>query len=97
MKFYEGSVGDKMARLKGSKLPLPDVLQYGIDLAQGVLELHSKGTLILNLKPFNFLLNENNQAMLGDFGIPYLLLGIPLPSSDMALRLGTPNYMAPEQ
>ncbi|XP_043701726.1 E3 ubiquitin-protein ligase KEG-like [Telopea speciosissima] len=97
MKFYEGTVGDKMARLKGSKLPLPDVLRYGIDLAQGILELHSKGILILNLKPFNFLLNENNQAILGDFGIPYLLLGIPLPSSDMALRHGTPNYMAPEQ
>ncbi|KAJ4957898.1 hypothetical protein NE237_025009 [Protea cynaroides] len=97
MKFYEGTVGDKMARLKGSKLPLPDVLRYGIDLAQGILELHSQGILILNLKPFNFLLNENDKAILGDFGIPYLLLGIPLPSSDMALRLGTPNYMAPEQ
>ncbi|KAJ4952046.1 hypothetical protein NE237_028878 [Protea cynaroides] len=96
-KFYEGSVGDKMAGLKGSKLPLPDVLRYGIDLAEGVLELHSKGILVLNLKPTNFLLNENQQAILGDFGIPYLLLGIPLPSSDMALRLGTPNYMAPEQ
>ncbi|XP_042491604.1 E3 ubiquitin-protein ligase KEG-like [Macadamia integrifolia] len=97
MKFYEGTVGDKMARLKGSKLPLADVLRYGIDLAQGILELHSKGILILNLKPFNFLLNEKDQAILGDFGIPYLLLGIPLPSSDIALRLGTPNYMAPEQ
>ncbi|KAL0016410.1 hypothetical protein SO802_003479 [Lithocarpus litseifolius] len=97
MKFYEGSVGDKMARLKGGKLSLPDVLRYGIDLAQGTLELHSKGILVLNLKPSNVLFNENDQVMLGDFGIPYLLLGIPLPSSDMARRLGTPNYMAPEQ
>lgn len=28
MKFYEGSVGDKMARLKGGKLLLPDVLRW---------------------------------------------------------------------
>ncbi|KAF8393167.1 hypothetical protein HHK36_021408 [Tetracentron sinense] len=97
IKFYEGSVGDKMARLKGGKLPLHDVLRYGIELAEGILELHSKGILVLNLKPCNFLLNEHDQAVLGDFGIPYLLLGIPFPSSDMALRLGTPNYMAPEQ
>ncbi|XWS70442.1 hypothetical protein CRYUN_Cryun03dG0048600 [Craigia yunnanensis] len=97
MKFYEGSVGDKMTRLKEGKLPLPYVLRYGSNLSQGILELHSKGILVLNLKPFNFLLTETDQAVLGDIGIPYLLLGIRLPSSDMAHRLGTPNYMAPEQ
>lgn len=97
MKFYEGSVGDRMARLKGGQLLLHDVLRYGIDLAQGILEMHSKEILVLNLKPFNYLLTESDQAILGDIGIPYLLLGIPLLSSDMARRLGTPNYMAPEQ
>lgn len=66
-------------------------------MAAGVFELHSKGILVLNLKPSNVLLNENDQAILGDFGIPYLLLGIPLISSDMTRRIGTPNYMAPEQ
>ncbi|XP_010447420.1 PREDICTED: E3 ubiquitin-protein ligase KEG-like [Camelina sativa] len=97
MKFYEGSVGDKMARLKGGKLLLPDILRYGVDLASGILELHSKGFLILNLKPSNFLLSDNDKAILGDVGIPYLLRSIPVPSSDMTVRLGTPNYMAPEQ
>nr|CAD1831801.1 unnamed protein product [Ananas comosus var. bracteatus] len=97
MKFYEGSVGDKMARLKGGRLPLSDVLRYGSDLAQGVLDLHSKGLLVLNLKPCNFLLDENDRAVLGDFGVPSLLLGLSLPSPDLVHRLGTPNYMAPEQ
>ncbi|KAK8641093.1 hypothetical protein V6N13_010522 [Hibiscus sabdariffa] len=97
MKFYEGSIGDTMARRKGGKLPLPYVLRYGIDLARGIFELHSKGILVLNLKPYNFLLDETDQAVVGDIGIPYLLLGIRLLSSDMAHRLGTPNYMAPEQ
>ncbi|KAK8656606.1 hypothetical protein V6N13_098551 [Hibiscus sabdariffa] len=97
MKFYEGSVGDKMTCLKGGKLTIPYVLRYGVILAQGISELHSKGILVLNLKPFNFLLDETDQAVLGDIGIPYLLLGIRLPSSDTAHRLGTPNYMAPEQ
>lgn len=97
MKFYEGSIGDQMARLKEGKFSLGDVLRYGIDLAQGILEMHSKDILILNLKPFNILLTENQKAILGDLGIPYVLLGVPLPSSDMTRRLGTPNYMAPEQ
>lgn len=71
--------------------------RYVIALAMGISELHSRGILVLNLKPCNVLLNENDQAILGDFGIPYLLLGIPLVSSDMTRRIGTPNYMAPEQ
>lgn len=59
--------------------------------------MHSKEIMVLNLKPCNFLLNENNQSILGDLGIAYVLMGIPLPSSDLTRRLGTPNYMAPEQ
>ncbi|KAK4277188.1 hypothetical protein QN277_015220 [Acacia crassicarpa] len=97
MNFYEGSVGDKMARLREGRISLHDVLRYGINLAQGILELHSKGILILNLKPFNVLLDVNDQAILGDFGIPSLLLGLSFQGSDMVHRLGTPNYMAPEQ
>nr|XP_043635117.1 uncharacterized protein LOC122606218 [Erigeron canadensis]XP_043635124.1 uncharacterized protein LOC122606218 [Erigeron canadensis] len=97
MKFYEGSVGDRMARLKEGKFALGDALRYGIDLAQGIMEMHSKDMLILNLKPFNILINGDNKAILGDLGIPFILLGVPLPSSDMTRRLGTSNYMAPEQ
>ncbi|CAN6220672.1 unnamed protein product [Urochloa humidicola] len=97
MKFYEGSVGDKMARLKGGRLPLAEVLRYGTDLAHGVLDLHTRGILILNLKPCNFLIDEHDSAVLGDFGIPSLLFGLSLPHPDLIQRLGTPNYMAPEQ
>lgn len=97
MKFYEGSIGDKMDSLKDGKCSLGDVLRYGIDVAHGIMEVHSKEILILNLKPHNILINEDQKATLGDLGIPYVLLGLPLPSSDMTRRLGTPNYMAPEQ
>ncbi|KAK7377218.1 hypothetical protein VNO80_02640 [Phaseolus coccineus] len=98
MNLYEGSIGDKMAELKEGRISLHDVLRYGINLAQGVLELHSLGILILNLKPFNVILNENDQAILGDVGIPSLLLDSSFLSTDMDnKRLGTPNYMAPEQ
>lgn len=97
MKFYEGSIGDRLARLKGGKLPLSVVLRYGIELAQGVQALHGLGSVALNLKPTNFLLTEHDQVVLGDLGIPYLLLGIPQADSNLEFRLGTPNYMAPEQ
>ncbi|XP_068647346.1 protein KINASE OF THE OUTER CHLOROPLAST MEMBRANE 1 [Aristolochia californica] len=97
IKFYEGSLGDKMTHSKGGRLSLSDILRYGVDLAQGIMELHSREILILNLKPFNFLFDEHDQAIIGDFGIPSLLLGMSLQKSDTILRVGTPNYMAPEQ
>ncbi|KAG6409481.1 hypothetical protein SASPL_127521 [Salvia splendens] len=65
MQFYKGSVGDKMARLNGGKLSLGDVLRYGVDIAQGIMDLHAKGIIILNLKPYNFLLNRNGGAIIG--------------------------------
>ncbi|CAA7397800.1 unnamed protein product [Spirodela intermedia] len=97
MKFYEGSVGDKMAHLREGRLPLSDALRYGIDLAQGIMELHSRGVLVLNVKPCNALLDENDRVILGDFGIPHLLLDVSPPSPELVQRLGTPHYMAPEQ
>ncbi|GER48444.1 protein kinase [Striga asiatica] len=97
LRSYEGSVGDRLAHVKGGKLPLPDILRYGIEVAKGVQQLHQIGALVLNLKPNNFLLDERDHIALGDFGIPHLLLGIPWLDSDLASRLGTPNYMAPEQ
>lgn len=97
MKFYEGSIGDKMARGKDGKLLFADVLRYSMDLAQAIMELQSQEMLILNLKPSNFLLDEHDHAILGDFGVTFLLLGIPSSNSDMSQTMGTPNYMAPEQ
>lgn len=97
VKYYEGSVGDLLARVKGGRLPLLDVLWYGVKLIQGIQELHSMGFLVLNLKPPNFLLNDQEQVIIGDFGIPGLLLSIPYADPDICFRLGTPNYMAPEQ
>lgn len=97
LKSYEGSIGERMVQMNGGKLSLADVLRYGIELVKEIQQLHQIGLLVLNLKPNNLLLDERDHVVLGDFGIPYLLLGIPWRDSQVAVRLGTPNYMAPEQ
>ncbi|EPS70553.1 hypothetical protein M569_04206, partial [Genlisea aurea] len=71
--------------------------RYGAEIAQGIMDLHAKGILILNLKPSNFLLTTNDEAIVGDIGIPFVLLGTPSPRNDVSWHVGTPNYMAPEQ
>ncbi|KAK9923070.1 hypothetical protein M0R45_031504 [Rubus argutus] len=78
------------------KLQFFDVFRYGIELAKGISDLHSLGLLVLNLKSSDYLVDEHGQVVLGDFGILFLLLGSSLSNSNMALRLGTPNYMAQE-
>ncbi|XP_037474990.1 E3 ubiquitin-protein ligase KEG-like [Triticum dicoccoides] len=71
MRFSEGSIGDRMARLKGGRLPLSDVLRYGADLPLGVLELHYMGIFVQNLQSCNFLLDDNDQEAWFRF-IPYI-------------------------
>ena len=60
------------------------------------MELHSHGILALNLKPCNFLLDNQDVAVVGEFGIPMLFAGSVAPS-EQTVWLGSPNYMAPEQ
>ena len=72
-------------------------LRYGLELAICVLELHSVGIMALNLKPCNCLLDNQDKVVLGEFGIPLLLLGGAFSDNEEAIWLGTPNYMAPEQ
>ncbi|BBN17803.1 hypothetical protein MPTK1_7g16990 [Marchantia polymorpha subsp. ruderalis] len=97
MKFYEGSIGDKIAKLPGNALPIKDVVRYGVDLVRGIMELHSCGVLALNLKPCNYLLDEQDTAVLGEFGIPLLFFENSATKSEPVPWMGTPNYMAPEQ
>ncbi|MCD7462592.1 hypothetical protein HAX54_048853, partial [Datura stramonium] len=52
--------------------------------------------LVLNLKTTNFLLKEHAEVYLGDIEIPDNLLGVERSKVDLELRLGIPNYIAPE-
>lgn len=39
MRFYEGSVGDKMTHFKGSKLPLSDVLRFAFSFLCNIIPI----------------------------------------------------------
>ncbi|CAM6128845.1 unnamed protein product [Calypogeia fissa] len=97
LKFYDGSVGDRMALLPENRLSLQDALRYGKDIIEGIMELHSCGLLALNLKPCNFLVDNQDSAILGEFGTPILCFDNSATKSQPVPWMGTPNYMAPEQ
>lgn len=60
----------------------------------GLLYLHTHGTLYIDLRPINILVNEHGSLKLGDFGLAKRI--IDLTQGDKESRKGNPYYMAPE-
>jgi Tol biopolymer transport system component/predicted Ser/Thr protein kinase len=106
MEYVEGETLAQRL-LKGS-LPLEQVLQYAIEIADALDKAHRKGITHRDLKPGNVMLTKSGTKLL-DFGLAKLKQeaapAIPesqLPTMKSAITgegtiLGTLQYMAPEQ
>lgn len=77
-------------------LPVAEVLRIMQEVATAVEYLHSNGILHRDLKPSNVLIDDSGRIKLIDFGIAKKLTPEDA-TSNTALPLGTPNFMAPEQ
>jgi eukaryotic-like serine/threonine-protein kinase len=106
MEYLEGeTLGE---RLKKGPLPLDQVLQYAIEIADALDKAHRKGITHRDLKPGNIMLTKSGTKLL-DFGLAKLrgpqapvasLSALPTEASDLTAQgtiLGTLQYMAPEQ
>jgi Tol biopolymer transport system component/predicted Ser/Thr protein kinase len=100
--------GETLAqRLLKGPLPLEQVLQYAIEIADALDKAHRKGITHRDLKPGNIMLTKSGAKLL-DFGLAKLRQDAapatpfsPLPTADAITAqgtiLGTLQYMAPEQ
>jgi Tol biopolymer transport system component/tRNA A-37 threonylcarbamoyl transferase component Bud32 len=106
MEYLEGeTLAQRM--LKGP-LPLDQVLQYAIEIADALDKAHRKGITHRDLKPGNIMITKSGTKLL-DFGLAKLTQGdkpatsyTDLPTEKDAITaegaiLGTLQYMAPEQ
>jgi serine/threonine protein kinase len=106
MEYLEGeTLAQRM--LKGS-LPIEQVLQYAIEIADALDKAHRKGVTHRDLKPGNIMLTKTGTKLL-DFGLAKLRQEVApatplseLPTEPDAITaqgtiLGTLQYMAPEQ
>ena len=75
------------------RLPVNEVVRWGVQMAEALQYLHEKGVLHRDLKSSNVLINDRGDAVLTDFGIAQVGTDV---QSSMGL-LGTPAYMSPEQ
>src|SRR6202049_2480510 len=106
MEYLEGET--LAQRLQKGSLPIQQVLQYAIEMADALDKAHRKGITHRDLKPGNIMLTKSGTKLL-DFGLAKLkqeaVPAIPesqLPTMKSAITgegtiLGTLQYMAPEQ
>jgi Tol biopolymer transport system component len=91
--------------LDGGALPQRKVIDYGVQIAQGLAAAHEKGIVHRDLKPENIFVTRDGRIKILDFGLAKLAQkasvadGVTLTSSHTAagVVMGTASYMAPEQ
>jgi serine/threonine protein kinase len=80
---------------KGTRIPLPTIINYAKPIADGLQYMHNKRLIHRDLKPENILLGINGKLLLSDFGIAAIAHSTN--SLQTQGQSGTIHYMAPEQ
>lgn len=88
------SLGDVLGNQKFSGVLTTSMrIRMLVDTAQGMLFLHGRDVVHLDLKTLNLLVTESFHVKVGDFGLSQQL---DTRMSAVDMRSGTPFYMAPE-
>ncbi len=77
------------------EMSIPQVLEIGIQIAEGLQAAHEKGVTHRDIKPANVLIDLHGRARILDFGLASVIGAGQLTKTGSTL--GTVGYMSPEQ
>ncbi|HEV7801724.1 MAG TPA: serine/threonine-protein kinase [Burkholderiales bacterium] len=94
MEYIDGS---ELATLtaQGIALPVPQVLDIAVQVAEGLAYAHAHGVIHRDIKPANIMLATEGSVKIADFGIARMRSAEA--KSEPSSAIGSPRYMSPEQ
>lgn len=101
MEYVQGELLSEI--VKRQRFPVEDAVHLGVNLLDGLVEMHSRGIIHRDIKPENVILRPTNdgswQAVIFDFNLSRMRPpGSKISSlTTMHAAIGTVPYMAPEQ
>ncbi len=104
MEFLDGQTLKQ--RIQAQPLPINEILDLAIQVADGLEAAHAGGIIHRDVKPANIFITERGHAKILDFGLAKLarpdaesesLAPIEASSTRTGAVMGTVGYMAPEQ
>jgi len=93
MELVEGS---SLAKLRGTSLPVDEVLSLGAQVAKALAAAHANGIVHGDIKPENIMLRDDGYVKVLDFGLARRV-GIETIAGAQGPVFGTLRYMSPEQ
>ncbi|MFC5865215.1 serine/threonine protein kinase [Acidicapsa dinghuensis] len=96
MEFVDGRDLEKILDSRRGPLKIPEAVDIGMQVLGALGFAHANGIIHRDIKPSNVLLDNDGHAKLMDFGIAKAA-GATRSVTQVNSRLGTPDYMSPEQ
>ncbi|MBS0201803.1 MAG: protein kinase [Planctomycetes bacterium] len=94
MELVDGGTLADLLQQKG-QLPWEFVVDFALQMCEGLNHAHEHGVIHRDVKPGNFLLTKSRQIKLSDFGLASIATTQRLTAAGRTV--GTIQYMAPEQ